>query len=291
MSDCTTIEERVFAEFQSVKIPKALVTNEFDEPFRCCDEKQLVLAHPSETESYKNDMTSAWVKLSSASDTITFTLTKNNLATSYTPTNISFPNEPFGWYTTIQWKDVLASDGIGCYKLKLNYSIGGITGELIWGTYELKQYSLSSAKSTARLRVKFNLNQDIEGINFTGSNVEDSIRFFGFIGDRQPNMEIDNLIYQDRTLKTVVRENLNNYQIKTDPYTNGIIDLLTDLYLLSENELFISDYNQFNHSHSILDLPVIVQESPEIDYLAQYQRKAVLTCVVGDKEQNKRTYY
>ncbi len=291
MSDCTTIEERVFAEFKAIKIPTALATNEFDEPFRCCDEKQLVLAHPSETESYKNDITSAWIKLSSVSDTITFTLTKNDLATSYTPTNISFPNEPFGWYTTIQWKDVLASDGIGCYKLKLQYSIGGITGELIWGTYDLKQYSLSSAKSTARLRVKFNLNQDIEGINFTGSNVEDTIRFFGFIGERQPNMEIDNLIYQDRKLKTVVRENLNNYQIKTDPYTNGIIDLLTDLYLLSENELFISDYNQFNHSHSILDLPVIVQESPEIDYLAQYQRKAVLTCVVGDKEQNKRTFY
>ena len=104
-------------------------------------------------------------------------------------------------------------------------------------------------------------------------------------------MEIDNLIYQDRTIKSVIRENLNTFQIKTDPYTNGIIDLLTDLYLLSENELYISDYNSFNNSHNILDLPVIVQESPEIDYLVEYQRKAVLTCVVGDKSQDKRTFY
>ena len=202
-----------------------------------------------------------------------------------------FANEPFAWYCTIPWKDVLASDGIGCYKLELEYNIGGVSGSFTWGVYELKEYSLSTAKFTARLRVNFNLNQAIEGINFANSNVEDTLRFNGFIGERQPNMEIDNLIYQDRTVKTVVRENLNTWQIKTDPYTDSIIALMTDLYLLSENELYISDYNQFNHSHKILDIPVIVQESPEIDYLVEYQRKAVLTCVVGDKEVNKRTYY
>tara|TARA_R110001606_G_scaffold114667_1_gene242228 strand:- start:340 stop:1215 length:876 start_codon:yes stop_codon:yes gene_type:complete len=291
MSDCTTIEERGFAEYQMVRIPAPKVVNEFAEPFRCCDEKQLVLAHSSETESYKNDISSAWIKLSSATDTITFELTKNDVTTTYNPVERLFPNEPFAWYCTILWKDVLASDGIGCYKLKLNYSIGGIVGSITWANYELKEYSLSTAKYTARLRVKFNLNQAIEGIDFTNSNVEDTLRFNGFIGERQPNMEIDNLIYQDRTIKSVIRENLNTFQIKTDPYTNGIIDLLTDLYLLSENELYISDYNSFNNSHNILDLPVIVQESPEIDYLVEYQRKAVLTCVVGDKSQDKRTFY
>jgi len=286
-----TIEERIEQVFQSIVIPNPLSTNNFAEPFRCCDEKLLVLADPSQNDSWKNDITSAWIKLSSVTDTIIFSLEKNDIATTYIPNNIAFPNEPFAWYTTIQWKDVLASDGIGCYKLKLTYNIGGITGTINWGTYELKEYSLFNAKNTARLRVKFNLNQRIQGIDFTNSNVEDSIRFFGFIGDRQPNMEIDNLIYQDRTIKSVIRENLNTYQIKTDPYTDGVIKLLTDLYLLSENELFISDYNQFNHSHSILDLPVIVTESPEIDYLVEYQRKALLTCIVGDKKQNSRTHY
>lgn len=291
MSDCTTIEERVQAEYKAIRLPVAKVVNEFDEPFRCCDEKQLVLAHPTETETFKNDITSAWIKLSSITDTVSFNLTKNGVATTYVPFNNAFVKEPFAWYTTINWRDVLNSDGIGCYKLELEYSIGGITGSLVWGIYELKEYSLTTAKYTARLRVKFNLKHEIEGIDFTDSDVEDTLRFNGFIGDRQPNMEVDNLVYQDRTVKTVVRENLNTWQIRTDPYTNSIIDLMTDLYLLSENELFISDYNQFNHTHGILDLPVIVQESPEIDYLEQYQRKAVLTCVVGDKVVNKRTYY
>lgn len=285
------IEERIQATFQAITIPTPIATTNFVEPFRCCDEKMLVLAHLTQTESWKNDVTSAWIKLSGSSDTITFSLTKNDVATTFVPSNTSFPNQPFAHYTTINWKDVLLSDGPGCYKIKLEYSIGGIVGTLDWGTYDLKEYSLYTAQNTARLRVKFNLNQTIEGIDFTNSNVQDTIRFFGFIGERQPNMEIDNLIYSDRTLKSVVRENLNTWQIKTDPYTSQIIDSLTDLYLLSENELFISDYNQFNNSHSVLDIPVIVQESPEIDYLAKYQRKAVLTCVVGDKFQNKRTHY
>ena len=285
------IEERIEATFQAITIPTPAPTSSFDEPFRCCDEKMLVLGHLTETESYKNDITSAWIKLSGASDTVTFTLTKNDVATTYTPTDIAFPNEPFAKYTTIPWRDVLSSDGAGCYKLKLDFNIGGITGTLIWGTYELKAFSLYTAKSTARLRVKFNLKQAIEGIDFTNSNVEDTFRFFGFIGERQANMEIDNLVYQNRQVKSVVRENLSTWQIKTDPYTGPILDQLTELYLLSENELYISDYNQFNNSHKILDIPVIVNDSPEIDYLVEYQRKAVLTCEVVDKNQNKRTFY
>ncbi len=284
-------EERIQAEYQAIKIPTPSPSNEFIEPFKCCDEKLLVLAHDTDTESWKNDITSAWIKLSGSADTIIFSLTKNDIATNYIPTPISFVREPFAKYITIPWKDVLASDGIGCYKIKLEYNIGGISGVINWGTYDLKKYSINTAQHTARLRVKFNLNQAIQGINFTDSNVEDSIRFFGFIGERQPNMEIDNIIYQNRNVKTVIRENLNTWQIQTDPYTNPIIDRLTDLYLLSENELFISDYNQTNHTHSILDYPAIVTESPEIDYLAKYQRKAVLSCVVSDRNQNKRTFY
>jgi hypothetical protein len=39
-----------------------------------------------------------------------------------------------------------------------------------------------------------------------------------------------------------------------------------------------------------LDIPVIVKESPEIEY-KELSRKAVLTCKVEDKFKNKRTYY
>ena len=218
-------------------------------------------------------------------------MTKDGQNTSYPIQINNFPNEPYAIYRTINWKDVLTTDGIGCYKIEISFVIGGMTGSFTWGVYDLRTYSIQNALKTARIRVKLNLKQQIEGINFTDSNVEDSIRFFGFIGERQSNMEIDNLIYQNRVVRSVVRENLDTYEIKTDPYTAETLRRLTDLYLLSENEMYISDYNAHNNDYRIQDVPVITQDSPEIDYLDKYQRKAVLTCIVGLKTKNKRTFY
>ena len=91
-------------------------------------------------------------------------------------------------------------------------------------------------------------------------------------------------------MKRVIRENLNDYEIITDPEDECIIKPLVDLYLLSENELYISDYNAHNHSYRYLDTPVIVNESPTIEYKT-LSRKAVLTCKVADKVKNQRTYF
>jgi len=282
-------EQRVTQFFSSVKLPETPASLEFDQ-FECC-ERLLVLADSSDDVSYKNDITSAWIKLASISDTYSFNLTKDGVATTYTPTPKAFVKENNAFYVTIPWREVLATDGIGCYKLEIDYSIGGITGTVLWGEYNLQEFSLDNANTTCRLKVVLNLKQEIEGIDFTDSNVVDTIRINGFIGNRQPNMEVDNLTYSDRKVKSVVRENLYTYELATDPYKNDVISKLTDLYLLSENEMFISDYNFHNHSHQILDVPVIVNESPEIDYLEKYQRRAVLTALLGDKNVNKRTFY
>lgn len=286
---CIPIEERIFSEYDSIQLPQVFM--EEDRGFFKCCEPQLVLASTTSTDTWKNDITSAWVKLSDPSDSATILLTKDGQPTSYAISIITFPNEPNAIYRTIYWRDVLSSDGEGCYKIEISYTIGGMTGNFEWGTYDLKEYSIERALGTARIRVLLNLKQQIEDIDFTNSMVEDCIRFYGFIGNRQPNMEIDNLIYQNRVVRSVVRENLDTYEINTDPYTDETIRRLTDLYLLSENDMFISDYNAFNNSYRINDVPVIVQDSPEIDYLDKLQRKAVLTCLVGDKTKNKRTFY
>jgi hypothetical protein len=251
----------------------------------------MVLAG-GEPESWKNDVSSAWIKVSDPADLFEFVLEKDGIpVTSYALTVEEFPNEENAYYTTIQWRDVLALEGAGCYELKITYNISGLEGAFSWAKYNLMPYSIQNALKTARIRVKFNLKQEIEGINFTGANVEDSFRFWGFIGDRQVNTEIDNLIYQDRSVKTVVRENLDTYVISTDPLQECFITPLTDLYLLSENEMWISDYNSHNHSYRILDVPVVVQEAAEIDYLDRWQRRAVLTCTVGLRNKTKRTHY
>jgi len=284
-------EERSYKKYESIKLPTDKCSEEYRGFEQCCCSRMLVLASSTSSDSWKNDKSSAWVKLANVLDTVSFTLTKDGQPTTYPLTTNDFVQQPFAKYTTIDWQTVLSMDGIGCYELNVDWGIYGITGSYVWGKYNLKEFTIESALRTARLRTFFNLYHSIEQIDFTGTNVEDTIRFNGFIGKRQPNMEIDNLIYQNRELKTVVRENLNSYEIKTNPSCDCLINKLTDLHLLSENELFISDYNAHNHSYQYNDVPVIVEESPEIDYLDKYQRKAVLTCIVGDRLKDERAYY
>jgi hypothetical protein len=284
---CVPNEDRTQFQFNAIKLPP--IFREQNRGIKDCCCEQLVLAGGG-TETWQNDLTSAWIKLSAFDDTCQFILTKCGEPTIYEPTIVPFVNEPNAFYTTINWAEVIVSDGVGDYQLQIQFNISGVTGAFTWGKYKLDFYTIANALKTARVRAIFNGYHEIEGINFTGSNVESTHRFYGFIGNRQPNTEIDNIIYNNREMKRVIREHLNDYEIITDPENECIILPLVDLYLLSENELFISDYNAHNHSYRYLDLPVIVSESPTYEYKT-LSRKAVLTCKVSDKFKNKRTYY
>jgi hypothetical protein len=282
------LEERVMREYKSIKLPEDFT--EEDRGLRgCCDCELPVLASGSAND-YENDVVSAWLKLSDITDSVQFILLKDGIPTTYLPLAVEFVNEPNAWFTTIQWKDVLSSDGAGCYKLQIQYNISGVVGTLTWGIYKLQVWTIQNALKTARVHAYFNAYHEIEGINFTGSNVESTFRFYGYIGNRQPNTELDNLIYENREMKRVIRENLNQWEIITDPSKECVTRPLIDLFLLSENDLFISDYNAHNHSYQIKEIPVIVEDSPEVEYF-DLSRYARLKCVVGDKFKNKRTFY
>ena len=280
-------QDRTYKRYESIKLPE--VFQEQDRGLKDCCCKYNVLGDAS-GDSFKNDVTSAWIKLSDPSDTGTFILKKNGVATTYTPTSNQFINEQNARYTTIDWGAVLTSDGVGCYTIEIEYNISGVIGTIVWGTYILEPYTIQNALHTARVKAIFNGYQEIEQINFSGSEIESTFRFAGYIGNRQPNTEIDNIIYQNREMKRVIRENLNSYEIFTDPVDECITRPLIDLFLLSENQLFISDYNAHNHSYRYQDVAVIVDESPSVEYY-DFSRKAKLTCKVSDKFKNKRTYY
>lgn len=286
---CTTcgIEDRIFKQYESVKLPSE-PSKEKRGFIDCCNCKYKVLGS-LDGDSYKNDISSFWIKLNETGSA-TFKLLKNGVNANYNLEPKTLVNDPNTVYVTINWGDVLASDGVGCFNVVLEYNIGGIVGTIDKGTFTLDVYSIANALHTARVKAVFNLYHESEGIDFTGSNVVSTLRFEGFIGNRQSNTEIDNLIYQSRESKSVIRENLNKYEILTDPLESCFISPLIDLYLLSENELYISDYNAHNHSYDIKDLPVILEEGPKVEY-KEFSRKATLTAVVGDKFKNKRTYF
>ena len=281
-------EDRIYKHYDSVRLPKTCIEEDRGYVDCCCE--QLVLANAG-SDSWKNDKTAVLIKLGTVADSFNFKLYKDGNLTTYTITPIPFVNEVNAFYSVINWYDVLVSDGTGCYEIRRDWDISGIIGNDIWGHYQLKPYTIQNAIGTARVRALFNLRQEIEGINFTGSNVESSLRFSGFIGNSQPNMEIDNLIYSNREMKSNIRENLTDYEILVDATLKCITAPLINLYLLSENELFISDYNAHNHDYCIKDLPVIVSESPEIIYPDPFTRKAGVKAKVSDKFKTKRTYY
>ena len=283
--DCSN-EDRIFRAYKSIKLPQSFVEQDRGLVDCCC----VAMVLGSSAESWKNDVTSFWMKLSDVLDSVSFDLLdcEGNVIHSFTYT--AFPNEENAYYATCDWGYILATYGQGNYSLGMSYSISGVSGQLLWGDYKLLPYSIQNALKTARVRAIFNGKQTIDGIDFTNSNVESTHRFYGYIGNRQPNMEIDNIIYDNREMKRVIRENLNDYEIITDPEDECILRPLLELFLISENELFISDYNAHNHSYRYLDMPVIVSESPAVDY-KEFSRKAVLKCKVSDKFKNSRTFY
>jgi hypothetical protein len=275
--------------FPVISLPKSPIPAEdFGGRKGCCDEF-LVLAGGE--NDWQNDANSAWIKLALITDDCSFIL-KNadgNNAT-YQPIKTQFPSDSLAFYATVEWSSVLAIDGAGCYTIEVNYIVSGVVGSFVWGQYDLKPYTVDHAKMTVRLKGVFNQINYIENINFTGSNVVDTLRFYGYFGKRQPNVAIDNLIYQNRVIENVQRENVNNYVLNSDPITSIYTDKLIDLYFLSESELYISEHSPTNHISQYKNLPVSISETAEIEYLDQ-SNLAKINVKLNDKIRNQLTKF
>jgi len=282
------IQERIKKSYKRAKLPFVYIP-ENRGLIECC-EPLLVLAN-GDGISYHNDIECAWLKLTDdPTDSVDFVLMKNGVDTSYQPTQQSFINEPNAFFIQIPWANVLASDGLGVYTIEISYSISGITSSFTWGMYDLQLYSPSNADGTVRLKAVFNVYHEIEDINFLDSNVTGTLRLKGFCGNRKLNMKIENNWLNNRSLDNIVKENIPSYEFTTDPLRECKMRRLTDLYLLSSVDLFVSDYNSFNHTYAINDLLVGFEESPET-VLYDFSRYQGLTVNLIDAKRNKRTYY
>jgi hypothetical protein len=273
--------------FKVIKLPETLASETYGLK-GCCDE-YLVLAGGS--EDWQNDVTSAFLNLQLITDSCTFALLKSDDTNAiYQPILTQFPNDNLSYYATVNWAQVLASDGIGCYTIQVNYNISGVIGTFDWGSYELKQYSPENAQMTIRLKAVFNQVNLVNDINFSGSNMVDTIRFYGYFGKRQPNLATDNLIYQSRKIENVQRENLNSYELNSDPLTVNYTRKLIDLYFLSESELYISEHHPNNHTSEYKNLPVSISDSAELEYL-ELSKYAKIKAKFNDKTRDQLTRF
>lgn len=267
--------------------PSIILPSIFEEEDRgadgCCCEPFIVFASNS-SDTHKNDVTSAWFP---NAETIRFYLVKDD-DTEIEQTAIPFLNQPSAFYCTVDWSTILNTNGVGCYELKIDYTISGVEGTLIWGKYNLVLYSIDRKQGMVRLRTVFDDFHEEIGIDFTGSKVVDCINFHGFFGERQPNTAIKNTTYSTREERKVMRENINEYTLFTDAIRECISKRLIDIHLLHENELYVSDHNAYNHSYDFLDKPVILSESPSVEYVGIF---AKITAKFGDKIKNKRSTF
>ncbi len=264
---------------------------EEDRGLKGCCIPCLVLASTSESESWKNDVLGVHVKLSQISDSVTFIMEdcEGTILTNFGDIGV-YPNDNLARGFIYDWKQVLQNYGAGKYKVRVEYNVSGITGGFIWGIYELKNYSIENAKGTVRIWSEFDSYLQTLNIDFTNSNHKDSIRFNGFFGNREPKTDIVNLITKGRKVEKATRENLNTYTLTSDPVSICVTRRVLDFHLLSEDKCLITDHNKYNHDYLIQDKSVVLEESPDVEYLT-FDRKATLIVKFGDRVKNQKSFY
>jgi hypothetical protein len=275
-------------DFNVVKLPSGLQPEDRGLIECCC--AYDVYADLTSNDSWKNDVKGVYLKRSTSGDTATFKIKdcNNNVLTNY-GTVLSFPNDPLTKGFVYNWKQYLQTYGAGVYTISVDYSISGITGTLIFGAFNLQQYSLAKLDETIRLKSLFNSYSMEENIDFTGSNFVDTVRVAGYFGLMQPNVEVNNLIDKGRKMVKTTREYLRSYELTCEPLTSCESPLILK-HLLNEDGCFISDYNISNHSYLYNDFPVIVSGEINCEYPSN-ARLMRLKATFNDITKNKKSMY
>jgi hypothetical protein len=257
----------------------------------CC-RKELKLADVADPINWKNDWSGVPVKAFDPTDIVDFVIEKCGEANPLP--NLGevgvFPNDQNLRGFMYDWRQYLDIYGAGTYTIKVQFTISGTPGGYTWGVFELKPYSIPNAEATVRTFIKYNSFNLRENMDFTNSNFKDSLRFEGFFGDRQPQMQVNNLYTKGRKLQKVTRENLNEFTLYTSPVNINITRVLLDWHLLNEDVLLITDHNRYNHNYNIFDKPVTVPESPTMEYYTG-NRWAKMDAKFIEREAIDKTYY
>ena len=98
------------------------------------------------------------------------------------------------------------------------------------------------------------------------------------------------MITKGRKVEKVTRENLNEYELRTDPIEVVITRRLIDFHFLNEDLLLITDHNTSNHDYLLFDKKVVLEESPEIEYIER-SRWAKMIVKFGDRKKLDKSYY
>lgn len=254
------IFKETFTPARSKLLPQLVAQNltEEDRGYVGCCDPFIVLADEVDLERNKNDIAGP----RTFGDSVVFNLTKNGIATTYVPMAIQFPNQPDAWYAQIEWRDVLLSDGVGCYSIDMVPTIAGVPHPSInWGSFDLKRYDQDgylNAKYTARLLTQFNDVNNFDKINYTDSFLEDSLRIFnGKFGYFNPNTEVDFVEQLDGTNQKVKTEDFFEYELRVNGITKCVVTQLL-AHVRGMTNCWMSSYNYDDFDYIDLSMKNVI---------------------------------
>jgi hypothetical protein len=241
-----------------------------DEELReCCGEPWLVLANRADLSNQEqNDVTLVFERC----DTLNVYIRYNGGAEQAAAgIPITFPNDSEIKGFLIDWKQYA---NIGGQLIQGNYDVYvetiyfGFTQKFFFNSYRLLEFNRMNTEGTIRIASRFNDYSDLYDVDFSGSGAMDMVRLRGFFGFRQPNYETKNNTEISKKRKKVFNKSNNTYSLIIEPTLECKTQRVEQLHLLHASELFISDYNKYNHYKEIIEIPVILsdEDSPEFDY-------------------------
>jgi hypothetical protein len=241
-----------------------------DEELReCCGEPWLVLANRADLDNQEqNDVTLVFERC----DTLNVSIRYNGGAEQAAAgIPITFPNDSEIKGFLIDWKQYANIGGQliqGSYDVYVETIYFGFTQKFFYNSYRLLEFNRMNTEGTIRIASRFNDYSDLYDVDFSGSGAMDMVRLRGFFGFRQPNYETKNNTEISKKRKKVFNKSNNTYSLIIEPTLECKTQRVEQLHLLHASELFISDYNKYNHYKEIIEIPVILsdEDSPEFDY-------------------------
>lgn len=287
-----TLSYAVFVDVPVQEVPPEAIFEE------CCY-VNYVLASSTSTDLDKNDFAGFYHQRQNTAETNEFVLIKlsdmsetvlNNDTLGTFEDFGDIPDNPNLSTFIIQWNLVLAALGVNDYKVVKRVTTVGITVEIEYLVYTLKEYSTALTDKTVRIDVTMSGLLEKPSIDFTGSNFATSVRVPGFFGRREPQYEEDNIVNRNYVKRQVSIKQTNEYQFQTQLVPDCITEEIIDFFLFSDN-IRMFDYNLNNHSYNYKNFPVKFASNTGTTY-GNRTRKAALNLVFNDKtvNNNKRNF-
>jgi hypothetical protein len=289
-SDCE-INERTISYALGLSLPEQ--SEDKDIIFKECCYTHIVFGYVDNLlDRYRNDYSGFFHKRQLPNETCEFYLldVKNSNEINFNTLNVNIGD--FGTHIdadlkTLQfsWGEILQEFGEGSYNVVKRFQIAGIDFEEYSETFTLRNFSTRLANGTARAECIMNGRFDESGVDFTGVNFMHSVRTGGFFGNRDFNIEEDNIVSKTLEKRQISIKQINEYKFQTDRIPSCIANQIID-FIIFGNQLSFSDYNLNNNSYGYKSFPVKYSNNDGTVY-GPYTRKSVLNLVFTDAASNK----